>query len=61
MLLDYLFLKRKKRTKKRKGEEKEVEKAIPPVLELALLDGWSWVRQEVLITSVKYVNPPFCS
>lgn len=59
MLLDYLFLKRKKRTKKR--GKKEVEETIPPVLELALLDGWSWVRQEVLITSVKYVNPPFCS
>ena len=58
MLLDDLFLKKKKKKEKKGKIEK---KKIPPLLELALLDVWSWVRQEVLISSVKYVNPPFCS
>ena len=57
MLLDDLFLKKKK--KKKKGKKKK--KKILQMLELAVLDVWSWVRQEVLISSVKYVNPPFCS
>lgn len=59
MLLDDLFLKNKR--KKKKGKIEKKKKKIPPLLELALWGVWSWVRQEVLITSVKYVNPPFCS
>lgn len=54
MLLDYLFLK-KKNLKKRK-----TRKTSSSTAGAGPRDVWSWVRQEV-ITSVKYINPPFCS